>query len=60
MSEAKVKGNGNDLSLDLKYTGTKAGAYPALLVTYEIVVQQGPGGRQDRDRQGLPDVLLLR
>ena len=60
VSEAKVKGSGNDLSLDLKYSGTKAGAYPALLVTYEIVVQQGLGGRQDGNRQGLPDVLLLR
>ena len=41
MSEAKVKGSGNDLSLDLKYSGTKAGAYPALLVTYEIVCSKG-------------------
>jgi phosphate transport system substrate-binding protein len=41
VSEAKVKGSGNDLSLDLKYTGTKAGAYPALLVTYEIVCSKG-------------------
>ena len=37
----KVKGTGNDLSLDLKYTDTKAGAYPALLVTYEIVCSKG-------------------
>ena len=41
MSEAEVKGTGNDLSLDLKYTGTDAGAYPALLVTYEIVCSKG-------------------
>jgi phosphate transport system substrate-binding protein len=41
VSEAKVKGSGNDLSLDLKYSGTKAGAYPALLVTYEIVCSKG-------------------
>jgi phosphate transport system substrate-binding protein len=41
VSEAKVKGSGNDLSLDLKYSGTEAGAYPALLVTYEIVCSKG-------------------
>ncbi|HLM22047.1 MAG TPA: phosphate ABC transporter substrate-binding protein PstS [Propionibacteriaceae bacterium] len=41
VAEAKVKGNGNDLSLDLKYAGTEAGAYPALLVTYEIVCSKG-------------------
>jgi phosphate transport system substrate-binding protein len=41
VSEAKVKGSGNDLSLDLKYSGTKSGAYPALLVTYEIVCSKG-------------------
>jgi phosphate transport system substrate-binding protein len=41
VSEAKVKGSGNDLNLDLKYSGTKAGAYPALLVTYEIVCSKG-------------------
>ena len=41
VSESKIKGSGNDLSLDLKYSGTKAGAYPALLVTYEIVCSKG-------------------
>jgi phosphate transport system substrate-binding protein len=41
VSEAKVKGTGNDLSLDLKYSDNKAGAYPALLVTYEIVCSKG-------------------
>jgi phosphate transport system substrate-binding protein len=41
VAEAEVKGSGNDLSLDLKYSGTKAGAYPALLVTYEIVCSKG-------------------
>jgi phosphate transport system substrate-binding protein len=29
------------LSLDLKYAGTGSGAYPALLVTYEIVCSKG-------------------
>ncbi|HEX8508721.1 MAG TPA: phosphate ABC transporter substrate-binding protein PstS [Propionibacteriaceae bacterium] len=41
VSEAEVKGKGNDLSLSVKYTGTSAGAYPALLVTYEIVCSKG-------------------
>jgi len=41
VAEAKVTGTGNDLALDLKYSGTAAGAYPALLVTYEIVCSKG-------------------
>lgn len=38
---AKVIGKGNDLKLQLQYADTKAGAYPLLLVTYEIVCSQG-------------------
>jgi len=41
VAEAKIKGKGNDLSLDLKYADSAAGAYPALLVTYEIVCSKG-------------------
>jgi len=41
VNEAKVKGSGNDLNLDLKYSGNGSGAYPALLVTYEIVCSKG-------------------
>jgi phosphate transport system substrate-binding protein len=41
VSEAKVTGGDNDLSLELKYAGTEPGAYPALLVTYEIVCGKG-------------------
>ena len=41
VDEATVKGTGSDLSLSLKYTGNAAGAYPALLVTYEIVCSKG-------------------
>ena len=41
VDEAEVKGSGNDLSLSIKYTDTAAGAYPALLVTYEIVCSKG-------------------
>ncbi len=41
VSEADIKGSGNDLTLDVKYADTSAGAYPALLVTYEIVCSKG-------------------
>jgi phosphate transport system substrate-binding protein len=41
VDEAEVKGSGNDLSLSVKYKDTAAGAYPALLVTYEIVCSKG-------------------
>jgi len=41
VAEAKIKGSGSDLSLEPKYTGNVAGAYPALLVTYEIVCSKG-------------------
>jgi phosphate transport system substrate-binding protein len=41
VAEATVKGTGSDLSLDLKYADTAKGAYPALLVTYEIVCSKG-------------------
>jgi phosphate transport system substrate-binding protein len=41
VSEATVKGSGNDLALSVKYTDTSAGAYPALLVTYEIACSKG-------------------
>ena len=41
VSTAQVTGTGNDLTLKLDY-GTKAeGAYPVLLVTYEIVCEKG-------------------
>jgi phosphate transport system substrate-binding protein len=41
VGEATVKGSGNDLALSIKYTDTSAGAYPALLVTYEIACSKG-------------------
>jgi phosphate transport system substrate-binding protein len=41
VSGAKVVGEGNDLQLKLKYSDTDAGAYPLLLVTYEIVCSKG-------------------
>lgn len=41
VAEADVTGSGNDLSLELKYADNAAGAYPALLVTYEVVCSKG-------------------
>ena len=38
---AKVTGTGDDLTLALDYTTTVAGAYPIILVTYEITCVQG-------------------
>jgi phosphate transport system substrate-binding protein len=41
VDEATIKGSGNDLALELKYADNAEGAYPALLVTYEIVCSNG-------------------
>lgn len=41
LEAAKVTGTGNDLSLSLDYATKAAGAYPAILVTYEIVCSAG-------------------
>ncbi|GAA1395649.1 phosphate ABC transporter substrate-binding protein PstS [Luteococcus peritonei] len=38
---AEVKGKGNDLKLGIKYDIKEADAYPAILVTYEIVCSKG-------------------
>jgi phosphate transport system substrate-binding protein len=38
---AKVKGTAPDLALDIDYNTTEAGAYPIVLVTYEIVCSKG-------------------
>ena len=43
----------------LDYATKEAGAYPILLVTYEIVCSQGPGRRQDHGRQVVPDALRV-
>jgi phosphate transport system substrate-binding protein len=37
VSAAQIVGTGSDLTLKLDYTTTAAGAYPLILVTYEIV-----------------------
>lgn len=41
ISSATVTGSGNDLALSIDYTTTEAGAYPIVLVTYEIVCEKG-------------------
>ncbi|UQU65363.1 phosphate ABC transporter substrate-binding protein PstS [Couchioplanes caeruleus] len=38
---AKVKGAGDDVALDIDYATTEAGAYPIVLVTYEIACSKG-------------------
>jgi phosphate transport system substrate-binding protein len=38
---AKVTGTGDDLALTIDYTTKEAGAYPIVLVTYEIVCSKG-------------------
>ncbi|GIJ48641.1 phosphate-binding protein PstS [Virgisporangium aliadipatigenens] len=41
ISGAKVTGTGSDLKLTIDYTTKQAGAYPLILVTYEIVCSKG-------------------
>ncbi|TDC65153.1 phosphate ABC transporter substrate-binding protein PstS [Actinomadura sp. GC306] len=38
---AKVTGTGNDVSLEIDYTTKEPGAYPIVLVTYEIACEKG-------------------
>ena len=38
---AKITGTGNDLSMTIDYATTTAGAYPIVLVTYEIACSKG-------------------
>lgn len=38
---AKVVGTGNDLKMDVDYKTTAAGAYPAILITYQVVCSAG-------------------
>lgn len=45
---AKVVGTGNDLQMSIDYSTNTPGAYPIVLVTYEIVCDKGnPAGRLD-------------
>ncbi|WP_335935389.1 phosphate ABC transporter substrate-binding protein PstS [Streptomyces sp. PTD5-9] len=41
IAAAKIKGTGKDLALDLDYTTKADGAYPIVLVTYEVVCDKG-------------------
>ncbi|MFI5634983.1 phosphate ABC transporter substrate-binding protein PstS [Streptomyces sp. NPDC051664] len=41
IAAAKVAGTGKDLALDLDYTTKAEGAYPIVLVTYEVVCDTG-------------------
>ncbi|MCW2714617.1 MAG: phosphate-binding protein precursor [Frankiales bacterium] len=41
VESATVKGSGNDLALELDYATKDEGAYPIVLVTYEIACQSG-------------------
>ncbi|MFC0629200.1 phosphate ABC transporter substrate-binding protein PstS [Kribbella deserti] len=41
LAEAKIKGSGNDLALSVDYGTKAAGAYPIILVTYEIACSKG-------------------
>lgn len=41
LAEATVTGTGNDLSLKLAFGTQAAGAYPMVLITYEITCQKG-------------------
>ena len=38
---AEVEGTGNDLKLSIDYATKAAGAYPIVLVTYEITCEKG-------------------
>jgi phosphate transport system substrate-binding protein len=38
---AKIAGTGNDLKMDIDYATKEAGAYPIVLVTYEITCSKG-------------------
>ena len=59
VAAAKQVGTGNDLSLKLDYTTKEAGAYPIVLVTYEIVCSKDKDAGQGRAAQGLPQALRL-
>ena len=56
---AKADGEGNDLRLKLDYATKEAGAYPILLVTYEIVCSKNKDAEKAQADQGLPQALRL-
>lgn len=44
IANATIKGTGNDLALSIDYTVKTPGAYPLVLVTYEITCEKGLSG----------------
>lgn len=44
---AKITGTGNNLSMDIDYATSTAGAYPIVLVTYEIACSKGSAKAKD-------------
>ncbi|HET7396935.1 MAG TPA: phosphate ABC transporter substrate-binding protein PstS [Intrasporangium sp.] len=48
VATAKQKGTGNDLALDIDYATKAAGAYPIVLVTYEIVCSKYADAEQGK------------
>jgi phosphate transport system substrate-binding protein len=53
VSAAKPAGQGNDLKLDLDYATKEAGAYPIILVTYEVVCSKGLDANKTAAVKGL-------
>ena len=53
VAAAEVVGTDGDLTMELDYATQEPGAYPVILVTYEIVCSAG-NGEQDRAAQVLP------
>ena len=52
-------GTGNDLKLKLDYATKAAGAYPIVLVTYEIVCSKGLDAAKTALLKSLPDLLRV-
>ena len=59
VAAAKQTGTGNDLRLKLDYATKEAGAYPIVLVTYEIVCSKNTTPAKAAQHQGLPRALRL-
>ncbi|GAB3404146.1 phosphate ABC transporter substrate-binding protein PstS [Flindersiella endophytica] len=53
IAAAKAAGQGNDLKLELDYATKEAGAYPIVLVTYEIVCSKGLDATKTAGVKGL-------
>ena len=49
VAAAKQTGTGNDLALKLDYATKEAGAYPIILVTYEVVCSKGKDAEKQKN-----------